>query len=487
MKKRIPANIFQTFITLFYFTTDIVCSASTLAAAFLIRFKIVSQGITEPPLKSYFAVGVLFIILNIYFFSISGLYRPLRGLSRIDVFFQIVKSSTISLVILLALTFFYRDIEYSRLTIIYAILIAYALLSAGRMTVMTIERRLLASGHGQKRVMIVGTGPNFMTTANRFLTRHDLGYRLMGYLEEAPINKLAPIPLLGTIDEVERFIVTLGINVIIVTLGTEHHARMKDIVDMCDRRGVECMFVPDMIELLVGPRFFEEICGVPLIRVKGLRIKGFNAFLKRTLDLSFSIGACVVLAPFFILIGVLIKIGSAGPIFYMQKRVGMDGNIFWMYKFRTMKVDAEADKGPAWSQNVDPRVTGIGNILRKLSLDELPQILNVISGDMSLIGPRPERPYFVEKFEKEIHRYMERHKVKSGMSGWAQVNGLRGDTSIPERLQYDLFYIENWSLLFDVKIIILTIVDIFSNLRPTKKQSNSAIDPEIAQTKTDDK
>jgi len=474
MKKRMSAPTFQAVFAAIYLIADIIFSGATFAAAYHLRFSIFSPNVSEPNRESYLAVGVLFILLNIYFFKISGLYRPMRGSSRLDIIFQVVKSTSISLVILLALTFFYRDIEYSRLTIIYAILIAYVALSFGRMAVLSFERFLLMRGHGRKRVAIVGTGPNFLNTASRFLTRADLGYELIGYLEEKA-KGLAQIPLLGTLDEIEEIIITRGIDVIIVTLEPEYHARMKELVDLCDRRGVECMLVPDMIELLVGPRFYEEICGVPLIRVKGLRIKGFNAFIKRSMDLVLSFLSMVFLFPFLFLISVIIKVSSPGPIFYMQKRVGMDGNIFWMYKFRTMRTDAEAEKGPAWSMNEDPRVTGIGRILRKTSLDELPQIINVFTGEMSLIGPRPERPFFVEKFEKGIPRYMERHKVKSGMSGWAQVNGLRGDTSIPDRLQYDLYYIENWSLWFDIKIIILTILDIISNFLPERFKRHVAV------------
>jgi len=183
------------------------------------------------------------------------------------------------------------------------------------------------------------------------------------------------------------------------------------------------------------------------------------------MDIAISMPSLIALSPFFFLVAVLIRMDSPGPIFYMQKRVGMDGRVFWMFKFRTMKADAEAESGPGWSKEEDPRVTRLGDMLRKSSLDEVPQLINVLKGEMSLVGPRPERPFYVEKFEKGIPRYMERHKVKSGMSGWAQVNGLRGDTSISERLQYDLYYIENWSIWFDLKIVILTIFDILATVK----------------------
>jgi exopolysaccharide biosynthesis polyprenyl glycosylphosphotransferase len=467
MKSRLPAKAFEIFIAILSLLLDVVCSTGAIVLAFQIRFKMVSPGVIEPPHETYLALAAIFTILNVYFLYISGLYRPLRGFSRIDVVFQVIKSCTISLAILLAITFFYRDYEYSRLTIMYSALISYMLVSFGRMILMAFERGMLRRGHGVKKVMVVGTGSGFNNVAERFSSRSDLGYRIIGYLEESPSKALAPIPLLGTVGEIEGIIVTEDINALIVTLEPENHKQMKDIVDLCDRRGLECLLSPDMIELLVGPRFYEEICSVPLIRVKGLRIKGFNAIVKRSMDIVLGTIGSIILSPFLTIIATAIKMESRGPVFYMQKRVGMDGNIFWMYKFRSMRPDAEAEDGPTWSQHVDTRVTTLGNILRKLSIDELPQIINVIKGDMSLIGPRPERPYFVEQFEKGIPRYMERHKVKSGMSGWAQVNGLRGDTSIPERLQYDLYYIENWSVWFDLKIIILTFVDIIKSIKDT--------------------
>lgn len=452
---------------------DAACSSLTLVIAFHIRFNVISPGVPLPPREDYMTLAALYTALNIYLLYALGLYRPSRGHSRIDVMFQVVKASTISLGILLAMTFFYREYEYSRLTIVYAAFISYALISTGRMVVMSAERGLLRRGHGVKRVMIVGTGNSFTNITTRFSRRPELGYQLAGYLEETESNGLAAIPLLGRLDELENMIVTRNINLIIVTLAPEFHHRMKDIVDLCDRRGIECLLAPDMVELLVGPRFYEEVCRVPLIRVKGLRIRGFNAFLKRAMDIVIGGIGMLLFSPFLSLIGILIKLESPGPIFYMQKRVGMDGNIFWMYKFRSMPADAEAEAGPSWASHVDPRVTKFGNILRRISIDELPQIINVIKGEMSLIGPRPERPYFAEQFEKGIPRYMERHKVKSGMSGWAQVNGLRGDTSIPERLQYDLYYIENWTFWFDLKIIILTFVDLFTSARDTLRRKGN--------------
>ncbi len=465
MRRSSPANVFQGAMIALRAVADVACSVATFIIAYQLRFAEISKGTEIPPQENYIALAILFTVLSIYFMAVSGMYRPMRGASRIDIVFGAIRASSISLVILLALSFFYRDFSYSRLTIGYAAIIGYILLSSGRIVVVSFERALLRRGKGQKRVLLIGTGRNFERIAEKFTGRADLGYKLVGYVEEEKSGALGNAPLLGSLDEMEEIIVTHGIDMVVVSLESGYHDRMKDIVDLCDKRAIECLIDPDMVELLVGPRFFEEVCGSPLIRVKGLRIRGFNALVKRSMDIAISLPALIALSPFFFLVAVLIRMDSPGPIFYMQKRVGMDGRVFWMFKFRTMKADAEAESGPGWSKEEDPRVTRLGDMLRKSSLDEVPQLINVLKGEMSLVGPRPERPFYVEKFEKGIPRYMERHKVKSGMSGWAQVNGLRGDTSISERLQYDLYYIENWSIWFDFKIVILTIFDILATVK----------------------
>lgn len=465
MKKRVSPIGMRYAFSVVFLMVDVILSFAAMEGAYIIRFHMMDPEMARPTRENYIALSVMFTALSIYFMMISGLYRPAPGKSRIDMIFGVVRAVVFSLGILLALSFFYRDFSYSRLITVIGMGLAVVLICIGRMIVVSIEMSFLRRGIGSSRLLIVGTGSGFDNMAEKMASRPEHGYDLIGYLEENPGRRLQHIPLLGTLEEMEQTLVVQDIDVAALALDPEHHAEARDLVDLCDKRNVECYMLPDAVDMLVGPREYEEICGVPLIKVKGLRIKGFNAFLKRLMDIVLTLLITLLISPLLIFIIILIRIDSPGPIFYTQKRVGMNGKIFWMFKFRSMKTEAEAGGGPAWSQSQDPRVTKLGFYLRKFSIDELPQLINVLKGDMSLVGPRPERPYFVEQFEKGVPRYMERHKVKSGMTGWAQANGLRGDTSITERVRYDLYYIENWSVLFDIKIIILTIVDIINEIR----------------------
>ena len=454
---------------------DMALSFAVPILAYFLRFSLLSPEVARPTQTNYLLLAYVFTALNIYFFITFGTYRPVRGRSIIDESFGVIKVVTMSTLILLAVTFFFTRFFYSRLTVIYAMLFGYILLGLSRSLVLMAERALLRRGHGLKRLLIVGTGPNFKALVEKIPERPDIGFLLAGYLEEQASQDMPRIPLMGYLDELETVVAQHGIQQIIVTLAPGFHKDVSSIVDLCDRYGIDCLVSPDLQQMIVGAHRFDEIAGIPVIRVKGLRISGLGLAVKRATDIVFSLTALTILFPFLLILSVMVRIDSRGPIFYMQKRVGMDGKVFWMFKFRSMRSGAETGIGPAWSMEKDPRVTRLGSIMRKLSIDELPQIFNVLKGEMSLVGPRPERPYFVEKFQKDVPRYMERHKVKAGMTGWAQVNGLRGDTSIQGRVQYDLYYIENWSFWFDIKIMILTVFDILKEFKFLGAKSTSPV------------
>ena len=464
VKGKLSPAAFQTLFTCVRLASDVLVSFAVPALAFFFRFEIISPEIPNPDESNYLILSYIFTAMNTYFFITFGTYRPVRGRSIIDENFGVIKVVAASTIILLAVTFFFTRFLYSRLTIVYAMLFGILLLGLARGVVLLVERSLLTSGHGLKRLLLVGTGRNFRTLTRAIVSRPDLGFLLCGYLEEGGEPSLADIPMLGAVDELEQVILSQGVEQIIVTLKPEHHQAVSRIVDLCDRHGVDCLVAPDLQQMIVGAHHYEEIAGIPVIHIMGMRMRGVPYVIKRASDVVLSSVILLFALPVILLIALAVRIDSPGPIFYMQKRVGLDGRVFWMYKFRSMRMGAESSDGPAWSQDQDPRITRLGMILRKMSLDELPQIFNVVRGDMSLVGPRPERPYFVEQFEKDVPRYMERHRVKAGMTGWAQVNGLRGDTSIEERVQYDLYYIENWSVWFDIKIMILTAVDIIKEI-----------------------
>lgn len=286
--------------------------------------------------------------------------------------------------------------------------------------------------------------------------RLDFGYHLVGVVVDGDSGGMAGVRDLGSIDQVADIAAREKIDRIFITLSDERREETLAVIRSCAALPVEFEIVPDLFGRIGERMRLSEIDGIPLLGVKGFPLESWNRFVKRAFDIALSIVLLIVLSPLLPLLALAIRIDSSGPVFYSQTRIGRDGRVFRIHKFRTMMVDAETASGPVWANRHDTRCTRLGGILRRTSLDELPQLWNVLIGQMSLVGPRPERPCFVRQFQQDIPRYFDRHRVKSGMTGWAQVNGLRGDTSIEERTRYDVFYVENWSLRFDMKILLLT-------------------------------
>jgi exopolysaccharide biosynthesis polyprenyl glycosylphosphotransferase len=290
-------------------------------------------------------------------------------------------------------------------------------------------------------------------------SRPDLGHRLVGWF--AIDSREGERNYLGSWDEVRDVVKRYQIDVVMVVMEDESRQILAQGLTACEGLNVEFLYVPSISSAPHGQVKMTELEGIPLLKMKGVAIQGWNAVVKRAFDIVFSLGALVMLSPLLLLVGLLVKLSSPGPLFYKQERVGLDGIKFDCLKFRSMRMGAESQTGPVWATKGDARVTGIGKIIRRLSIDELPQLWNVLRGDMSIVGPRPERPHFVSQFEERVPGYVERHRVRSGLTGWAQVNGWRGDTSIEIRTQYDLYYVENWSLGFDLQIILRTFTEVF--------------------------
>jgi Undecaprenyl-phosphate glucose phosphotransferase len=265
------------------------------------------------------------------------------------------------------------------------------------------------------------------------------------------------LPLLGTLAELADIAQRERVDHLYVALPLEEHTKLLDLVEVTSRECIDVKIVPDLLQFITLRARLEDLDGLPIINVNDVPLQGFNAWLKRGIDVALSAAALVVLGIPLGIIALVVKVTSRGPVFYAQERMGLDGRAFTVYKFRSMYEDAESESGPVWAREDDPRATPIGRWLRKLDLDELPQFWNVLRGDMSIVGPRPERPFFVEQFKHRIPQYMLRHKVKAGITGWAQVNGWRGNTSLEKRIEYDLYYIENWSVTLDLKIMWLTV------------------------------
>ena len=423
----------------------------------LTSFAPVTLGI--PPLDAYVRGSLVVAPVWVFLFNSRKMYSARRNVYFSDEFFAIVRLVTIGMLIVMAAAFFYRAFSYSRLVFALLGLFGVLFISLGRFVVMKFEQYWYAHGKDLKHVIIVGTNATARRVYSNVVANPSLGYKILGYFSVNGIGEmdLTHAPFLGRIEKVPDFVKEHVVDIILVSLTYREHPQLYELVRDCEGLNTEIMMVPDMLELMTSGMRIKELEGIPFIKIKSVPLTTWNVILKRTFDLIFSSIVLLICSPLLAVVAVLIKLDSKGPLFFVQERVGLDGKPFQLIKFRTMKVDAEKETGPIWARKDDPRRTRIGRFLRRFSLDELPQLVNVLKGDMSVVGPRPERRHFVDQFKKEIPRYLDRHRVKTGMTGWAQVNGLRGNAPIEERTKYDVYYVENWSIVFDLKIVLKTL------------------------------
>jgi len=324
----------------------------------------------------------------------------------------------------------------------------------------TVLRRFRLSGHNLQRILVVGAGALGKEVAEKLLVHRELGFQVAGFLDDDPGKaklNYEGLRVLGTLDEVEEILSREKIDQVFVALPVEAHRKTLRVLRAVAKECVEVRLVPDVLQYATLQAKLEDLDGTPVINLSQVPLQGWATLIKRALDLGFATAALLALLPLFPLVALAIWLEDRGPIFYRQERMGLDGRPFQILKLRSMRVGAESSTGPVWAVQDDPRRTRVGAFFRRWSIDELPQIWNVIKGNMSIVGPRPERPAFVQEFKERLPQYMLRHKVKSGITGWAQVHGWRGNTSIKKRLQYDLYYIENWSLKLDLKILWMTL------------------------------
>ncbi len=459
----------------FHVISDAMLGVSAFIVAYVLRFQTglipVTRGI--PPLRQYIDVIPFIAVLVPLGFQLQGLYRLRRGRSRVDDFFAVFVGSILAVVFGIIATL-YTEIYFATAAAktsgafevsqavwaIFLVLNIVLTFSTRELMREVLERRWTA-GIGLKRVLIAGSGELGRLVADKILEHRELGYQIIGFVDDrAGGDHLGyrGLPLLGTFDEAAEITVRESIDHLYVALPPEQHVRMLELLDSTSRELVDVKVVPDLLQVIALRARLEDLDGVPVISINEPPLQGLNSIVKRAIDIGISGGALLVLAiPFGILAG-LVKLTSHGPVFYRQERMGLDGKSFTILKFRSMHDDAERETGPVWTVPGDPRVTAFGRFLRKSNLDELPQLWNVLGGDMSIVGPRPERPHFVEQFKHKIPQYMLRHKVKAGLTGWAQVNGWRGNTPLEKRIEYDLYYIENWSVRLDLKIMWLTLL-----------------------------
>jgi Undecaprenyl-phosphate glucose phosphotransferase len=462
----------------FYIVTDALVGMAAFAVAYLLRFETpiadlipITKG--QPPFWQYVNLLPFIGILVPMAFHVQGLYRLRRGRTRVDDFFAVFVGSILAVVLGLIGTMYYQlyhvapelqdkgIYEVSRPAwLLFVTVNVIGTYTSRELVREALERRWRA-GIGLKRVLIAGAGDLGRLVADKLLEHRELGFRVVGFLDDRAAGDhigYRGLPLLGTLAEAFEILRQERIDHLYVALPLEEHVKMLGLVESTSREGIDVHVVPDLLQFIALRARLENLDGVPIISLNDVPLRGFNSLLKRTLDVAISGSALAVLAFPFLVIAVLIRRTSSGPVFYTQERMGLDGRAFQVYKFRSMYEGAEDETGPIWARDNDPRCTPVGRRLRRFDLDELPQLWNVLRGDMSIVGPRPERPYFVEQFKHRIPQYMLRHKVKAGITGWAQVNGWRGNTSLEKRIEYDLYYIENWSVGLDLKIIWLTVL-----------------------------
>ncbi|MFH1313378.1 MAG: undecaprenyl-phosphate glucose phosphotransferase [Candidatus Eisenbacteria bacterium] len=438
--------------------SDAILVLASFALAFWIRFysDLIPLFYGQIPALSTYVPGMVFACLvTLGAFRFLGLYRMPRADSFASEMIKLLKAMTGASLIAMATTFLYRGVDYSRLVFVLAWAIGILVIWLERYALREIQAWAFSRGHLTKNVAIVGTGPMLPTVVDRIESRPGLGLVIKGYIGEGETP--TGIAYLGPIEETGRLIRQLGLDVVIVALPFSEHERLLEVLRQTDGLRVEIRFVPDLFGLITTRTEVHDLDGIPLIGLKPFPLDPWGRFFKRLLDMFLSAVFLVIFSPVVSVVSLAVVLESRGGVFYRQERIGRDGRRFTMYKFRSMRADAEKD-GPVWGKGVDdPRSTRVGWILRRTGLDEIPQLYNVLRGEMSLIGPRPERPCFVSEFAGSIPGYLDRHRVKSGVTGWAQVNGLRGDTSVEERTEYDIYYVENWSLGLDFRIMLMTI------------------------------
>ena len=452
----------QLFEYLFIGADLIVVSVAWLISYWL-RFKTglvpVDKGIPE---FTQYASMLLFIwLIWAFVFRRMGLYRPMRGVRRTRELWVLVNANALAILFLISMTYLFREksIQFSRLVFVYFWVLSTVLTVIERTTLRFFLRELRRKGYNLRYMLIVGAGQVAADMVSRVRLHQELGIQLLGCLSRDGVERRGPggIPIVGQYTDLRQFLNRTDIDQVVVALPLEDHQMLPEIMEELKDSILDIKVIPDIYQFASIGGAIEEFEGLPVISLQGCPLDGINLFAKRALDISIASLSLIILSPLLAVIAALVKLTSRGPVLFKQERVSFDGSPFSIIKFRTMVSDAEAS-GPGWTKPGDARVTLLGRLLRSTSLDELPQLFNVLKGDMSIVGPRPERPVYIKEFRKRVPRYMLRHKVPAGITGWAQVHGWRGDTSIDKRIEYDLYYIENWSLLLDLKIVFMTLL-----------------------------
>ena len=461
--------------------SHVVLDAAVIALSYILAWYIIigsNLGLAGAPgtLAQDIYFRALYIIIPVYLvlYLIFDLYVPKRIQSRRREFGNIVKANIMGLMLFTFVLYAGRNIQgigpylrnFSTRMIVAFFGLNIVLETAFRNAVRQALRRIRAQGFNQKHMLLVG----YSAAAEGFIQRNndnpEWGYHILGILDDGLErgSVVDGVRVLGDLSDLRNILSGNDFDEIMVTLPLDKYEYLKPVVNICEKSGVHTMFVPDYQNIIPTTPYTEDLEGLPVVHIRHVPLTGlFNATVKRTMDLIGATVALILFSPLMLIVMIIIKLTSPGPVIYAQERVGLHNRPFKMYKFRSMYVQPPEEELNRWTTKGDPRVTKIGRFIRRFNIDEMPQFINILRGDMSLVGPRPERPQFVEKFKEEIPRYMIKHQVRPGLTGWAQVNGYRGDTSIQKRIEHDLYYIENWTLGLDIKILFLTLFKGFKN------------------------
>ncbi len=418
----------------------------------------------QVPLNTYWGLIIVQIVTIIAVLFVNNQYYIPRAISRVDQAYYIFASVSVGILLAIAIVaLLFKNNEdnqlvlhYPRSMLLYAWLLAIVFLVIGRVLHQWVRNRLRDRGIGKDRLLVVGSGETARFILQRIIWSPELGYELVGLVNgNGQVDNLLGVPMLGTPEDLPTLIEQEAIDEVIIAMPEKGHRETLNVISYCERGRVTIKVFPDLFQYITSQAGIDDLGGLPLLSVRDYALRGYLLVFKRIMDFVGAAIGLILFAPLMLLTAIAIKLESPGPVFFAQTRMGLDGKRFYMLKFRSMRNDAEKD-GPGWTTDNDPRQTRLGSFLRKLEVDELPNLINVLLGEMSLVGPRPEQAHYVEQFRQIVPRYMDRHREKGGMTGWAQVNGLRGDTSISERTKYDLWYSENWSILLDIKILLRT-------------------------------
>lgn len=426
--------------------------------AYWVRFYmgIFSTPLGIPPFNQYIKVVIGMTPFVLFMFTLLGMYKVSLK-SSVDIFSSIIKATVFIIYLFVLVAFFDRKSSYSRGFTLLFLFMIITFLFISRIISVNLFDYLKKKKYGLINFLILGWDENVKWFVKRIKEKKfSKEYNFVGIVCNDK-NEEEKDKIIGRLKELFQLITQYQIKEVFISAMSFKPSSLLEIVTVADNYGVKISIIPELLDMMKSNVNFQILNGIPIIRLKEIPLQGWNLVIKKIGDEIIASLLLGIFLPFIVIVGVLIKLTSGSPIIYFQERIGRDGKKFKIYKFRSMIFPAESEKEPGWTLKKDKRITKIGKFLRIKNLDEIPQLINVLKGEMSLVGPRPERLYYIEQFKKEIPRYLERHKVKSGITGWAQVNGLRGDTSISERIKYDLYYIEHWSFYFDFKILLKTL------------------------------